>query len=1540
ALLAVVVLGAGLRVNGVDWDQPHDDDVPQQMHPDERFLSLVAGRIAWPSGPGEYFDTSTSPLNPYNSPDNPSFVYGTFPLFLVKGAATLARADVPAVSATADRLFCAGAMARKHPGTGSRYSEYETTVVCGRRVTALFDTATIIVLFGLGALLFGRVSGLLAAFLYAVAVLPTQLAHFWAVDPYVVFFGTATLLLSVLTVRNAIRPPPALPVLEAAGARLSPWADPARDAQLRAAALCLTLGLCIGLGLASKVTAWPLTLSPFLAACTMIGLRDFPRLGLRWGGVRQRMTGRWSTDVSVLCLTFLIAIIVFRIAQPYAFQGPHFWDMQLNPQWRADIEREIDYQKGNVDNPPFVAWAGRAPFAWPLQNLVLYGLGPTLGIVAWAASAVAVVLLFRKRELTFLLPLATIVAVTAFQGPRFVAYMRYFAPMYPALCLFAAWGIVALVRHVRAATGHPAPGPQAGLFRLLRHFQPGSPVFRRAVYAAAGVLLLGTVWWALAFQSLYSGEHPRIAASRWLYENVPPGSTVTGEYWDDTLPYPLRGYDQAAYPLVQLYPYDTDSAAKVEALVFGRIERDPTLGLNGADYVAITSNRIRSSVGRLEREYPATIRFYELLDSGELGFRLVAHFQNKPTFLGLSIDDSGAEESFTVYDHPEVRIYQKTAEWDATLALSLLMDAHPDRAVNLLPRQGRTNGLQFTAAEAATQQSGGTFSSLFSSDGLTSHVPWLWWLLWLEVAAFATVPWMTWLFRALPDRGFGLSKLAGFIAVGLGSWMLVAWGAFHFSGNLAWGVFGAVAVAGYITGYLRRRSLIQDFRDHWRSWAAAEAVFLAAFFVVLALRYNNPDLWHHPQGGEKPIELAYLTAVARSTILPPFDPWFGGGTMNYYYMGWFLVAVPIRALRMLPEVGFNIGLATYAGLAASVAFSTVHNLVALSARRREGARRWPKAAIVAGLAGVFLFIGLGNLDGGHQLIERLQALNLAREVDGQPVYHWSLFSDTPFLGGLVGLLSGLYRWLFEGAAMPPFDWWRSSRVHIGSFDITEFPYWSFLFGDLHAHVMGLPFFGLVIALVVAYVVSAARGLRRQALVLAAAMGVALGLVRTVQTWDFPSAVLLAAAAIAAGQLLRPGRWQERWWDAAGHLALAAGVLLVAFSPYTSRFEVFETGLVRARETTPTNQYFAHFGLFFTILAAFLAVRYREELISRDWKPGRDPILATLSGPLELGALLIFLAGLGAFTWRFGLSTIAFSLCALILLFHLLWLEYRAAERDTPRLLATAIFAAAVGIAGGVDVVGVKFDIVRMNTVFKFSLQAWQLYAVAGGYGLWYVAAALYGFEGRRLKVLPGRRLVAVVATAVIGTLIFSAAIFPWSGTRARQEARFAGSPSGTLDGLAYLPYGTYPEDRGTDDPADDRLIALGEDEPLIRWLRDNVQGSPVIAEAVGPLYHWTGRISWNTGLPAVIGWDWHQVQQRLDYEPLIQQRRIDMTNLYRTPDPGFVGEVVARYNVRYIVVGTEETVMGTPEGLAKFDGIPWLEPVFESGPYRIYEVRR
>ncbi|MBI5947769.1 MAG: glycosyltransferase family 39 protein [Chloroflexi bacterium] len=1490
-LALILLLGGYLRFHDLRWDQPAGASAPLQMHPDERFLSFVADRVDWPSDASGYFDTARSPLNPYNTPDTHSFVYGTFPLFLAKAVSTIAGDDPSGPN-----------------------NSYDKTVVWGRRLTALFDTATIALVFGLGTVLAGKRAGLAAALLYALSVLPTQLAHFWTMDPYVVFFATATLLLSAL----AVRPP----------------------RRVSSGVLLAAAGVTVGLGLASKVTALPILLSPLVAVMVRVGLRDLTRLGLTWRGKRgdspgARITGHWTSDVSAVCVSLALAIVVFRVAQPYAWTGPHFWDMSISDYWWSDIQRERDFQNGNVDYPPFVQFAGRTPFLTPLRHIVLFGLGPALGVAAIVSLVAAAVVMFRRRELVFLLPLVFAAAVFGFQGPRFVAFMRYFVPLYPVLCLFAAWGLLELWR---AAGNWRASKFTLELARWRYDLPHVSRLHMR--WAAGGVIALvfgATIWWAAAFQAVYNEEHPRVAASQWIYDNVPPGSGITAEIWDDSLPYGFGGRSAGLYRFVELELYLPDTPQKIRELVYGRPGTPPKLGLNNADYVAISSNRVRDSIPRLEREYPATARYYELLDSGELGFELVKTFTLHPTFLGISIDDTSADESFTVYDHPEVRIYRKTAAWDPAKALALLNEAHPERALNLLPRQGGTNGLQFTAEEAAVQQAGGTFSDAFDRDGPASHLPWLWWLAWLELAAFAAIPWVTWLFRALPDRGYGLSKLCGFAAVVLATWLATAWGAADFSWGLCWTAFTAAMVAGVVLGYARRDTIRADFREHWVSWAAMEAVFLLAFAGFLMLRYANPDLWHHPQGGEKPIELAYLTAVARSTHMPPYDPWFAGGTMNYYYMGWFFIAVPMRALRLLPEVGFNLAVPTFAALGATTAASTVHNLVAL---RPGGGMSLPsrRTLVLMAFLGAFLLVGVANLDGAHQTIERFQYLNvITDDRAGHATYHWSLFSDTPFLGGAVGFFSGVYRSIFEGAPLPPFDWWRSSRVHMGSIDITEFPYWSLLFADLHPHLMGVPFFGLIIALGVTYTATASDGHRARCWFLALAMGLALGLERTVHTWDFPTAVLLTTGAIALGQLVAPGRWQQRWWDFAGHAVLAAAVLTVVFAPYTAHFEVFNSGIQRAKETTKANQYFAHFGLFVVFALAFIAVRYREEQVARAGAGGRNPFLALTRGPWELGALALFVTGLTVFTWRYDWTVMVLSGVILLFLANLAWLDWRRQPRDLARLLVTVLYAAAFGVAAGVDVVTVKNDIERMNTVFKFSLQAWQLFALASAYAGWYVTTRLRA-SGAEALAGSRTRLAATWAWGITAAaLLFGASIFLISGTNARQEARFADLPW-TLDGFAYQQRAVFVEDLGTPDPADDRTLKLADDTALIWWLRDNVQGSPVIVEAVGNLYHWTGRISSNTGLPAVIGWDWHQIQQRWDYTALVQLRRGETQRFYHDSDTIAAAQFLQKYDVRYVVVGGAERATGTPAGIQKFQKMEALTPVYTHGDDVIYRV--
>ncbi|MEX2081796.1 MAG: DUF2298 domain-containing protein, partial [Dehalococcoidia bacterium] len=274
---------------------------------------------------------------------------------------------------------------------------------------------------------------------------------------------------------------------------------------------------------------------------------------------------------------------------------------------------------------------------------------------------------------------------------------------------------------------------------------------------------------------------------------------------------------------------------------------------------------------------------------------------------------------------------------------------------------------------------------------------------------------------------------------------------------------------------------------------------------------------------------------------------------------------------------------------------------------------------------------------------------------------------------------------------------------------------------------------------------------------------------------------------------------------------------------------------------------------------------------------------------------------------------------------------------------TAALLLAFAIAAGVDVVRVGDDIERMNTVFKFSNQAWHLFALGSAYAAWYVWDALGSREeswqpefGRRWA---GPNRYQALAGTVAGLLVLAGSIFLWSGTRERQDERFHDTGF-TLDGLAYLqhdpqiPAGLYanlPNDTG-------QPITLTDDLPMIEWLRNNVEGTPVIVEAPGTLYTWGNRVAINTGLPAVIGWDNHQRQQRTDYAHLIDQRRQDTTAFYTASNTTEAGLYLRQYNVRYVIVGTIERAYYPAGALAKFDAMPALEAVFRDGSAVVYEV--
>jgi len=445
-LLAIICSGAYFRTIGVDWDQG------RHLHPDERFLSMVLNSMTPVPDVRTYFDTSTSTLNPGNV-GYQFFVYGTLPLFIIR-----------------------------YVGEWIGQTGYDPITIVGRQLSAIADILTILLVFLIALRLFDEKIGLVAAALYAFAVLPIQQSHFMTVDTFTNSFGMLTVYFAVVILT---RPKPSL--RDEAGQRLklkvSDWLP------------YIAFGVGLGMATASKINAAALALLlPAVELVRYFSLEHEQREDYR--GFSWRM----------ILLAAVVSVFIFRLGQPYAFQGPGLLGVRFNQEWIAGLRTLQQQSTGNVDFPPALQWTRRS-LTFPYYNLVVWGLGIPLGVTA-LVSLIGMGWAGIKGKQFKLLPLwGWTVFYLLWQTTAWVKAMRYLLLIYPLLAIIAAWGIFQLWR---------AKG-EVKLWRFKI-----SPKALHITGAAAGiVVVIGTALWAFAFTRIYTQPHTRVAATDWIYETIP-----------------------------------------------------------------------------------------------------------------------------------------------------------------------------------------------------------------------------------------------------------------------------------------------------------------------------------------------------------------------------------------------------------------------------------------------------------------------------------------------------------------------------------------------------------------------------------------------------------------------------------------------------------------------------------------------------------------------------------------------------------------------------------------------------------------------------------------------------------------------------------------------------------------------------------------------------------------------------------------------------------------------------------------------------------
>mgnify|MGYP001264911113 CR=1 FL=1 len=701
----------------------------------------------------------------------------------------------------------------------------------------------------------------------------------------------------------------------------------------------------------------------------------------------------------------------------------------------------------------------------------------------------------------------------------------------------------------------------------------------------------------------------------------------------------------------------------------------------------------------------------------------------------------------------------------------------------------------------------------------------------------------------------------------------------------------------------------------------AEGVFLLAFFGFLALRAINPDLWHPARGGEKPMDLAFFTAVLKSPAFPAYDPWFAGGVLNYYYFGFVLVGVPALLTGIAPQIAYNLAIPTIAALTALGAWGAAYNLLATRAQsisnrrrllaqlaeRRPRLPRFERRALAAGVVAALFVVLLGSLAQAIWFVpgsaepldpgappECAAALSYAAQQECKGRAEWAFWDATRLVG--MALRSG---------------------------EINEFPFFTFLYGDLHAHMIALPLTLAALGLMAALALpGAGTPLRR--VVPFGLLALVIGSLYATNTWDYPVSLGLGVLALALPPYLRwrrgkpLGRALLEWGTTAAALVLLSSVL---FQPFRSHFATDYAGFefwVGSR--TPIAAWLQINGLWI-----FLALSGALWLYVR---AGRIAARSALILAAAYGLLALVLLLTGGDVLLFVVALVAGGV----------WLLVDLALRDTlpedagPRpaalssatMLAALWGVAAIGILLLTEILVAKGDIGRMNTVFKLGMASWVLFGISGAIGL---VRVWQGPAGR------GRW----VWRAIAGLLIAAALVYPLTATPARLADRYDPTLGPTLDGTAFMrsPQSSWGENGVS--------FTLADDAAAIEWMRANIAGTPIVLEAHAEAYRWSGRFAVYTGLPTLLGWPWHMIQQRSVAETgvVINNRQVLIRDLYSSLPLDETLHTMQRYGVEYVVVGALEAALygdATSLRFAQLAQNGAIEEVHRSGATVIYRV--
>ncbi len=765
------------------------------------------------------------------------------------------------------------------------------------------------------------------------------------------------------------------------------------------------------------------------------------------------------------------------------------------------------------------------------------------------------------------------------------------------------------------------------------------------------------------------------------------------------------------------------------------------------------------------------------------------------------------------------------------------------------------------------------------------------WLLIVEFLGMVAFPFAYVLFPVLKDRGYGFAKPLGLLMLAYPVWLL---GSLHLSTGanvMPYLVLAALVVAAALVARRNCEDLVIFFRREKVLILTIESLFLL-FFVGFALLKAGTSAISHT---EQPMDFAFLNAAMLASSFPPEDPWLAGNGINYYYFGYLIFGLPGVIGGLSSSVVYNLALALLPALAAAGMVSLISSLLI-----RTGASL--RAAICFGVVGSIGLVVFGNLEGMFEMI-----------------HAWGLGSDGFWESiGIKGLATQSKGSVFFSDES--WWWWRSSRVIdtlvLGNsldFTIQEYPFFSIYLGDLHPHVMSIPFVLLFLALCLNLLFEATPltiGWIKNRWFSVMMIGLTLGTLGFINAWDLP-VFLIVLLGVVALNIYRAFRIHWSFNYAVGGLGFCTIVLMLTFVPFLPFYGTL-IGQVKGIDIVSTQgtkilHLVTVWGMFLTGLTPFVLISLIE-CRKRLKIPGTFAF-ATITALIPLGFWLLISLTRGDTNQIPDRLLVVVPLSMVLAILLMRTIQSTLDENALPFTFTAGTLAVGVALLIGSELFYVV-DVFnsRMNTVFKLYYQAWILLAVATPVAIYYWTQTT-----ARQSILIRRS--GTIWAVVLGLLSLLALYLPIG-----MIVTVGNTSSGpyTLDGTAFL-----QED------------SIGE-FAAIEWLKRNAGVDDDIVEAVGNDYTEYGRVASFTGLPTMLNWVGHELQWRGSTE-LLDGIAEDVAIIYQSADVNLVEHLLDRYKIDYVIFGKREVDKYQVHSIEHLRSI--LTPVFSHEGFTIYKVR-